>query len=103
MNITAVSHGVVTQIHNKYIVNSIANTLLTHVFFSFFINPGNNFEGASKVSFRHVVCSKPLQNLPVGRVVIDRWESGQCLPQLLRYWEVLRSIALELSYFYVIL
>lgn len=77
--------------------------ILTHISFSFFVNCGYNIEGASQASCRKVVRSKPFQNFPVGRVVINRWEFDQHLPKLLRYWDVLRRVRLELSYLYFIL
>lgn len=77
--------------------------ILTYLFFSFLINPGDGLEGSSEGSLRRVVCSKPFYNVPVGGVVVDRREFDQCFPELLGYWEVLRRVALELSNLYLIL
>lgn len=71
--------------------------------FSFLINPGDSLKGAPEASSRQVVCSEQFQNIPVGTVVVDCWEFEQRLPQRLRYRQVLRRVALELSYLYIIL
>lgn len=76
---------------------------LTHISLSFFIDTGHRAEGSSEGPCSQIVCSEPFQNLPVGGVVVHSWQFGQRLPKHLRYGEVPRRVALELTHLYVVL
>lgn len=76
--------------------------MLTHISLSCLINLGDHLERASEAPLGQVMRSKPFQNRPVGGVVVPRGELDQRLPQLFSYWEILRSVALELTHLYFI-
>lgn len=57
--------------------------ILTQVSFGFFVDLSNDLERPPEISLRQVVRAEAFQKLPVGGVVVNRWEFDQRLPQLL--------------------